>query len=36
MDKITAYVAYDVELGELKIPIGVSYKKQLFKILKIP
>lgn len=36
MDKITAYTAHDVELGSLEIPIGVSYKKQLLKILKTP
>ena len=36
MDKITAYTAHDIELGTLEIPIGVSYKKQLLKILKIP
>ena len=36
MAKITAYTAHDVELGSLEIPIGVSYKKQLLKILKTP
>jgi len=36
MDKITAYTSHDVELGALEIPIGVSYKKQLLKILKTP
>ncbi len=36
MDEITAYTAHDVELGRLEIPIGVSYKKQLLKILKTP
>ncbi len=36
MDEITAYTSHDVELGALEIPIGVSYKKQLLKILKTP
>ncbi|WP_027076397.1 LytR/AlgR family response regulator transcription factor [Maribacter antarcticus] len=35
-DKITAYTAHDVEVGTLEIPIGVSYKKELHKVLKIP
>tara|TARA_R110000772_G_scaffold63294_3_gene141837 strand:- start:1000 stop:1563 length:564 start_codon:yes stop_codon:yes gene_type:complete len=36
MDKITAYTVHDVEIGALEIPIGVSYKKELLKILKTP
>ena len=35
-DKITAYTAHDVELGKLEIPIGVSYKKQVMGILRLP
>jgi len=34
-DKITAYTTHDVEIGELEIPIGVSYKKQVMKNLKL-
>lgn len=33
MDKITAFTANDVEIGEIEIPIGVSYKAQVFAIL---
>ena len=33
-NKITAYSAQDIEIGKLEIPIGVSYKKQVFQILK--
>jgi len=32
--KITAYTAHDVEIGETEIPIGVSYKKGVFEVLK--
>lgn len=32
--KVTAFTAHDVEIGEKEIPIGVSYKKQVFEILK--
>ncbi|MFT4805400.1 MAG: DNA-binding LytR/AlgR family response regulator [Psychroserpens sp.] len=34
-DKITAYTVNDVEIGEIEIPIGISYKKQLLEKLKI-
>jgi len=34
-DKITAYTTHDVEIGELEIPIGVSYKKQVMENLKL-
>ena len=33
-NKITAYTAQDIEIDELEIPIGVSYKKQVFEVLK--
>jgi DNA-binding LytR/AlgR family response regulator len=33
-DKITAYTVNDVEIGEIEIPIGISYKKQLLEKLK--
>jgi DNA-binding LytR/AlgR family response regulator len=33
-DKITAYTVHDVEIGEIEIPIGISYKKQLLEKLK--
>lgn len=36
IDKITAYTAHDVEVGTLEIPIGVSYKKEVHKTLRIP
>lgn len=32
--KITAFTAQDVEIGEREIPIGVSYKQQVFELLK--
>ncbi len=35
IDKITAYTAHDVEVGTLEIPIGVSYKKEVHKTLRI-
>lgn len=31
---ITAFTAYDVEIGSLEIPIGASYKEYVFKMLK--
>jgi DNA-binding LytR/AlgR family response regulator len=34
-DKITAYTVNDVEIGDLEIPIGISYKKQLLEKLKV-
>jgi DNA-binding LytR/AlgR family response regulator len=34
-DKITAYTVNDVEIGNIEIPIGISYKKQLLEKLKI-
>jgi DNA-binding LytR/AlgR family response regulator len=33
-DKITAYTVHDIEIGEIEIPIGISYKKQLLEKLK--
>lgn len=32
--QITAFTAHDVEIGETEIPIGVSYKKGVFEVLK--
>ncbi|NMH89080.1 LytR/AlgR family response regulator transcription factor [Flavivirga algicola] len=32
--KITAFTSQDVELGDREIPIGISYKQQVFEILK--
>jgi len=32
--KITAYTAQDVEIGDLEIPIGISYKHSVFEVLK--
>lgn len=34
-NKITAYTTKDVEIGELEIPIGISYKKQVMQNLKL-
>ena len=34
-DKITAYTVNDIEIGDLEIPIGISYKKQLLQKLKL-
>jgi DNA-binding LytR/AlgR family response regulator len=31
---ITAFTAYDVEFGNIEIPIGASYKEYVFKVLK--
>lgn len=33
VDKITAYTAQDVEIGDWEIPIGISYKKQVMRRL---
>ncbi|WP_034059635.1 LytR/AlgR family response regulator transcription factor [Lacinutrix jangbogonensis] len=35
-DKITAYTANDVEVDTLEIPIGVSYKQEVHRVLKTP
>lgn len=32
--QITAFTAHDVEIGKTEIPIGVSYKKSVFEVLK--
>jgi len=34
-DKITAYTVHDVEIGDIEIPIGISYKRQLLEKLKM-
>lgn len=34
LKNITAFTAYDVEFGNIEIPIGASYKEYAFKILK--
>lgn len=34
LDQITAYTAYDIEIGSIEIPIGVSYKQKVFERLK--
>lgn len=34
LKNITAFTAYDVEIGTIEIPIGASYKEYVFKILK--
>jgi DNA-binding LytR/AlgR family response regulator len=34
LKNITAFTAYDVEFGNIEIPIGASYKEYVFKILK--
>lgn len=34
LKKITAFTAYDVEIGAIEIPIGASYKEYVFKILR--
>nr|WP_294938999.1 LytTR family DNA-binding domain-containing protein [uncultured Flavobacterium sp.] len=34
LNKITAFTAYDVEIGTIEIPIGASYKEYVFKMLK--
>lgn len=32
--QVTAFTAHDVEIGTTEIPIGVSYKKSVFEVLK--
>ncbi len=32
--QVTAFTAHDVEIGKTEIPIGVSYKKSVFEVLK--
>lgn len=32
--KITAFTAHDIEIGQQEIPIGISYKKKVFDVLK--
>lgn len=32
--KITAYTMHDIEIGEIEIPIGISYKQQVLDTLK--
>lgn len=34
LDQVTAFTPYDVELGEIEIPIGASYKEKVKDILK--
>jgi len=34
LDKITAFTTHDIEIGRLEIPIGVSYKHEVLKVLK--
>lgn len=34
LKNITAFTAYDVEIGSIEIPIGASYKEYVFKMLK--
>ena len=34
LKSITAFTAYDVEIGSIEIPIGASYKEYVFKMLK--
>ncbi|MFB9080349.1 LytR/AlgR family response regulator transcription factor [Flavobacterium procerum] len=34
LKNITAFTAYDVEIGTIEIPIGASYKEYVFKMLK--
>ncbi|MFT6810470.1 MAG: DNA-binding LytR/AlgR family response regulator [Saprospiraceae bacterium] len=33
-ERISAFTQHDVEIGKKEIPIGVSYKKKVVKILK--
>jgi len=33
--KVTAFTAHDIEIGKKEIPIGGSYKKEVFKVLKL-
>lgn len=34
LKNITAFTAYDVEIGKIEIPIGASCKEYVFKMLK--
>ncbi|MEL6305571.1 MAG: LytTR family DNA-binding domain-containing protein, partial [Bacteroidota bacterium] len=34
-DKITAYTALDIEIGEIEIPIGEHYKKEIAENLRL-
>jgi len=34
LNKITAFTAQDIEIGDLQLPIGNSYKEYVFKMLK--
>lgn len=34
LDKITAFTTQDVEIGKIEIPIGISYKNVVLKVLK--
>lgn len=36
LKKITAFTAYDIEIGSKEIPIGASYKEYVYKVLKNP
>lgn len=33
-EKITAFTAQDIEIGDIEIPIGISYKKGVLEVLK--
>ncbi len=33
-EKITAFTAQDIEIGEIEIPIGISYKQNILEVLK--
>lgn len=34
LNEISAYTSQDIEIGEIEIPIGISYKQEVFKALK--
>jgi len=34
LKKVTAFTAYDVEIGSKELPIGASYKEYVFKKLQ--
>ncbi|AOM78088.1 LytR/AlgR family response regulator transcription factor [Pedobacter steynii] len=36
LKKVTAFTAYDIEIGSKEIPIGASYKEYVYKVLKNP
>lgn len=36
LGKVTAFTAQDIEIGNVQLPIGNSYKEYVFKILKTP